>query len=191
MERFYDLRTRLTPDPGLPGLLRRWGWDGAGVPADSKPLPPGLFPVSVVRFRPEGRGAAVVFAAPQSREEVRKASRQPGVDVLSPPGLLDPVSARFAAESGVAVELCVGELVRLRGGSRVRALQRLRHNARYARRAGAACLLTSGAEGPGEVRSPGDLAALGVVAGLSREEALTGVGRVARGILERRSLLGR
>lgn len=189
MKGFYDLRTRLPSDPGLPGFLREWGWSGAGVPADG-PAAPGLFPITVLAESPRGRGlAGVVVVATGAKEELRKAARHPAVDALSVPGFLDTVTVRFAAESDVAVELCVGDLLRLRGGNRVRALQRLRHNALLAKLAEAPCLLTSGAENRAEVRAPGDLASLGVVAGLSREAALAGLGQVPRHILERRGLL--
>lgn len=189
MNAFYDLRTRLPTGPDLPAFLEEWGWAGAGIPADG-PTPPGLFPVSLLSEAPRGRGLkGVVFVATGAQEELRKAARHPAVDALSVPGFLDTVSVRFAAESGVAVELCVGDLLRLRGGNRVRALQRLRHNALLARKAGTSCILTSGAQGREEIRAPRDVAALGVVAGLTRQQALEGVGTVPRRILERRGLL--
>ncbi|MEM3085997.1 MAG: RNase P subunit p30 family protein [Halobacteria archaeon] len=189
MKEFYDLRTRLPPDPDLPGFLREWGWSGAGVVAAGPPVP-GLFPVTLLPESPRNRGLkGAVFVATGSKEELRKAARHPAVDALSTPGFLDTVTARFAAESGVAVELCVGDLLRLRGGNRVRALQRLRHNALLAKKAKAPVLLTSGAESRAEVRAPEDLASFGVVAGLTREDALAGFGRVPRRILGRRGLV--
>ncbi len=189
MVEFYDLRTRLPADAGLSAFLREWGWAGAGVPADG-PMHPGLFPVTVLSGAPRDRGLkGVVFVATGTQEELRRAARHPAVDGLSVPGFLDPVTVRFAAESGVAVELCVGDLLRLRGGNRVRALQRLRRNALLARKAGAPCLLTSGAGSRAEVRAPRDLASLGVVAGLGRREALEGVREVPRRVLQRRGFL--
>lgn len=189
MKEFYDLRTRLPADPGLPEFLREWGWAGAGISTDGSPAP-GLFPVTVLPGSPRGRGMrGVVFVATGTKEELRKAARHPAVDALSVPGFIDPVSARFAAESGVAIELCVWDLLRFRGGNRVRVLQRLRHNALLAKKAKALLLLTSGAESRAEVRDPRDLASLGVVAGLAREEALAGFGGVPRRILERRGLV--
>ncbi len=219
MSEFYDLRTRLPADPGLPAFLKEWGWAGAGVPVaggERAPPPPSrpqarspspvatvserqhssenttpatLFPVTLLPGAPRERGLkGVVFVATGTQEELRRAARHPAVDALSVASPLDPVTVRFAAESGVAVELCVGDLLRLRGGNRVRALQRLRRNALLARKAGAHCLLTSGAESRTEVRAPRDLASLGVVAGLGRREALEGVREVPGRILQRRGL---
>lgn len=189
MKEFYDLRTRLPADPDLPAFLKEWGWAGAGCDSGGA-LPAGLFPVTLLPGPPRDRNLeGVVVVATGAKEELRKAARHPAVDALSVPGFLDTVTAKFAAECGVAVELCVGDLLRLRGGNRIRALQRLRHNALLARKAGTPCLLTSGAESRAEVRAPQDLASLGVVAGLGRQEALAGLGRVPRAILQRRGLL--
>jgi ribonuclease P/MRP protein subunit RPP1 len=131
----------------------------------------------------------------------RFAVEQPAVDVLAHPtrvrdahptreGEFDHVLAREAAENGVRVELSLRPLVTDRGGTRVRAIERLRRLADILDQYDAPFVVSVDPHSHLALRSPRDLAALAETAGLDGEtvrEGLAEWGRLAERNRERAS----
>lgn len=123
----------------------------------------------------------------------RFAVEQPAVDVLAHPtreGEFDHVLARKAAENGVRVELSLRALVTERGGSRVRAIERLRRLADVLEQYDTPFVVSVDPRSHLDLRSPRDLAALAETAGLDAatvREGLAEWGRLAERNRERTS----
>ncbi|MEF8886386.1 MAG: RNase P subunit p30 family protein [Haloarculaceae archaeon] len=108
----------------------------------------------------------------------RFAVEQPAVDVLAHPtreGEFDHVLAREAADNGVRVELSLRPLVTERGGSRVRAIERLRRLADILEQYDAPFVVSADPRSHLDLRSPRDLAALGETVGLGAETVREGL----------------
>lgn len=123
----------------------------------------------------------------------RFAVEQPAVDVLAHPTReeeFDHVLAREAAANGVRVELSLRPLVTERGGSRVRAIERLRRLADIVDQYDTPFVVSVDPHSHLDLRSPRDLAALGETAGLDAEtvrEGLVEWGRLTERNRERAS----
>jgi ribonuclease P/MRP protein subunit RPP1 len=121
----------------------------------------------------------------------RFAVGQPAVDVLAHPmreGEFDHVLAREAAENGVRVELSLRPLVTDSGGSRVRAIERLRRLADLIEQYDTPFVASVDPRSHLDLRAPRDLAALGETAGLDAatiSEGLAEWGRLAERNRER------
>ncbi|MFT4881383.1 MAG: ribonuclease P/MRP protein subunit RPP1 [Salinirussus sp.] len=123
----------------------------------------------------------------------RFAVEQPAVDVLAHPthgGEFDHVLAREAADNGVRVELSLRPLVTESGGTRVRAVERLRRLAAILDQYDTPFVVSVDPQSHLDLRAPRDLTALGETAGLDPETVRDGLaewGRLAERNRERAS----
>mgnify|MGYP002762136809 CR=1 FL=1 len=123
----------------------------------------------------------------------RFAVEQPAVDVLAHPtreGEFDHVLARAAADNGVRVELSLRPLVTESGGTRVRALERLRRLAAILDQYDTPFVVSVDPHSHLDLRAPRDLAALAETVGLDGETVRDGLaewGRLAERNRERGS----
>lgn len=116
----------------------------------------------------------------------RQAVEDPKVDVLATPmradGDLNHVLAAAAARNGVRLEADLGPVLRAAGGTRVRALSRLRKLRELAADAGARLVVSARPRSQYEHRAPRELRAVGEVVGFDPETVTDGLrewGRLA------------
>ncbi|HNX39904.1 MAG TPA: RNase P subunit p30 family protein [Methanothrix sp.] len=130
-----------------------------------------------------------------SDETVRAAAEDPNVDMLHHPcesrRPLNIATARAARDNCLAVGFDLSPMIHLRGSSRARWMQSLRHNLDLAGKFRLTIMITMGASSHLDLRSPRDILALAEAAGFdpaAAEEALTQPGRIVN--LNRRKWLG-
>ncbi len=111
------------------------------------------------------------------------------VDILAHPASqgkpLNHVLSKAAADNGVAIDFNIDALIRHRGASRVRILTALRQNARLARKFDVPMVITSNARSHYDLRGPREMMALGMLMGMTQEEALHAISTVSGSIINR------
>ncbi len=119
----------------------------------------------------------------------REAVEDGRVDILAHPASqgkpLNHVLSKAASDNGVAIDFNIDALIRHRGGSRVRILSALRQNARLARKFDVPMVITSNARSHYDLRGPREMMALGMLMGMSWEEALHALSTVPGSIINR------
>lgn len=130
-----------------------------------------------------------------SDETVRAAAEDPNVDMLLHPcesrRPLNIATARAARDNCLAIGFDLSPMIHLRGSSRARWMQSLRHNLDLAGKFRLTLMITMGASSHLDLRTPRDILALAEAAGFdpaAAEEALTQPGRIVN--LNRRKWLG-
>lgn len=109
------------------------------------------------------------------------------LDVLSSPGRINHVLAKFASENGVALEFDLGALIRTRGWERSELLSVYRNNLRLVRKYRVPVLLTATPRCCYDFRAPREMVALAMLFGMTKEEAVHALSMTPRRILERHS----
>jgi ribonuclease P/MRP protein subunit RPP1 len=130
---------------------------------------------AALRHAAKGRDLVLVDAGDQGFN--RAVISLWGVDVLrqvhrAPNGAFTHVTARMAAEHGVALEFDLQPLVQLRGWPRQRVLQSHARLLRLQRKYGFPCTLATNARSILDQRSPREMAALSRLFGMGEEETL-------------------
>ncbi|MDW7732007.1 MAG: RNase P subunit p30 family protein [Methanolobus sp.] len=110
----------------------------------------------------------------------RAALENPKVDLLTHMNIgqesgFNHVLAKAASENKVAICFDLGDLIRLRGGSRVHALSNFRKNLQLVRKYDVPFILTGSPRSCYDMRAPRELIALASLFGMSREEAMAGL----------------
>lgn len=123
-------------------------------------------------------------------EDINRGAVENGrVDILAHPASrgkpLNHVLSKAAADNGVAIDFNIDALIEHRGSSRVRILSALRQNARLARKFDAPTVITSNARSHYDLRGPREMMALGMLMGMTREEALHALSTVPGSIINR------
>lgn len=124
-------------------------------------------------------GADMILVAGGDEEINRAASECWEVDVLCHPERvsgkdpldqkssgIDDVMARFMAERGIAIEICLSELLSCYGVVRAQVMGRMRQNIKLARKYKTPIIITSGARDIYGMRAPQDLYSLGITLGM-------------------------
>jgi ribonuclease P/MRP protein subunit RPP1 len=131
--------------------------------------------IAALRGAAKGRDLVLVDAGDQAFNRAVISLR--GVDVLrqvhrAPQGAFTHVTARMAADHGVAPEFDLQPLVHLRGWPRQRVLQSHIRLLRLQRKYGFPCTVATNARSILDLRSPRELAALSRLFGMGEEETL-------------------
>jgi ribonuclease P/MRP protein subunit RPP1 len=131
--------------------------------------------ITALRTAAKGSDLALVDAGDQAFNRVVISLR--GVDVLrqvhrAPNGAFTHVTARMAADRGVALEFDLQPLVQLRGWPRQRVLQSHARLLRLQRKYGFPCTIATNARSILDLRSPREMAALTRLCGMGEEETL-------------------
>jgi ribonuclease P/MRP protein subunit RPP1 len=93
--------------------------------------------------------------------------RVPGKDPLDQKNSgIDDVMARFMAERGIAIEICLLELLSCYGVVRAQVMGRMRQNIMLAKKYKTPIIITSGAKDRYGMRAPHDLVSLGITLGM-------------------------
>jgi ribonuclease P/MRP protein subunit RPP1 len=79
---------------------------------------------------------------------------------------IDDVMARFMAERGIAIEICLSELLSCYGVVRAQVIGRMRQNIMLAKKYKTPIIITSGAKDRFGMRAPKDLYSLGIALGM-------------------------
>ena len=79
---------------------------------------------------------------------------------------IDDVMARFMAERGIAIEICLSELLSCYGVVRAQLMGRMRQNIMLAKKYKTPIIITSGARDRFGMRAPQDLCSLGITLGM-------------------------
>ena len=121
----------------------------------------------------------------------RVACETPEVDILTHPELgrndsgIDHVSARFASENDVAIELNFKELLITSGKKRSKILRYMARNVELCRKYGTKIIINSGAVSKWDLRHPLSLISLGVIAGLDLKVAKECISQVPASIIKK------
>ena len=131
----------------------------------------------IAALRDKGKGSDLLLVDAGDQAFNRAVISLRGVDVLrqvhrAPRGAFTHVTARMAAEHGVALEFDLQPLVQLRGWPRQRVLQSHVRLLRLQRKYGFPCTVATNARSILDLRSPRELAALARLFGMGEEETL-------------------
>lgn len=189
---FYDMRVNSAHTGETAGMLHSLGWQGGCIMRSSEtkvgPVPEMLLaemispktPDSVQKMARNALEKADIVMVAGGDEEINRAAsecwevdvlchpeRVPGKDPLDQKNSgLDDVMARFMAERGIAVEICLSELLSCYGVVRAQVMGRMRQNVRLARKYKTPIIITSGAMDRFGMRAPQDLYSLGIALGM-------------------------
>jgi len=135
------------------------------------------------------RAKVRVLSVHGGNEKINRAAVEShAVDILSHPDeRLNHVLMRFASENRVAIEFNLDSIIRMRGRARVIALTNFRHNLKIARKYGAPMILASNAQSIYDLRAPREMIALGMIFGMTEDEAIAAISTVPEEILMRGS----
>jgi ribonuclease P/MRP protein subunit RPP1 len=136
------------------------------------------------------RGNASIILASGGHEKINRAALEnQKIDVLTHPASggkpLNHVLTKAAADNGVAIDFNIGALTMYTGGFRTRILAAMRLNVRLARKYDASMILTSGARSHYDLRGPREMMALGMIMGMTQDEALHALSIVPQAIIGR------
>jgi len=131
-----------------------------------------------------------IISVSGGHEDINRGAVENGhVDILAHPASqgkpLNHVLSKAAADNGVAIDFNIDALIRHRGGSRVRILSALRQNARLAHKFDIPMVITSNARSHYDLRGPREMMALGMLMGMTMEEALYAISTVPGSIINR------
>jgi len=198
---FYDLNVHVQPETGLSaeelaGIASKYGYAAvAAVTHAKRPEAklPGLvcgielvagnvseLKNKILNLRKE---TDLLLVHGGDLEINRAASSDSRVDILAHPGSIDHITARFASENGVALEFNMDAVIFARGERRAKTLHAMRGNLELVRKYDTPFVITSNATSIYGLRAPGEMLALGMLVGMSKEEAERGVSTVPEGIL--------
>jgi len=131
-----------------------------------------------------------IISVSGGHEDINRGAVENGhVDILAHPASqgkpLNHVLSKAAADNGVAIDFNIDTLIRHRGGNRVRILTALRQNVRLARKFDASMVITSNARSHYDLRGPREMMALGMLMGMTQEEALHALSTIPGSIINR------
>ena len=184
---YYDLHNEVQGKE-LPETLNSFGWDGAcvfGQGEKSRDTLKGalIAPMKSGEIQDMARRALeyadIIMVAGGDEEINRAASECWEVDVICHPERvsgkdpldqknsgIDDVMARFMAERGIAIEICLSELLSCYGVVRAQVMGRMRQNIKLGRKYKTPIIITSGAKDIFGMRAPQDLVSLGITLGM-------------------------
>jgi ribonuclease P/MRP protein subunit RPP1 len=119
----------------------------------------------------------------------RSAVENQKVDILAHPALhgkpLNHILTKAAADNGVAIDFNIDALIMQIKGLRVNVLSALRLNVRLARKYDAPMILTSNAKSHYDLRGPREMMSLGLLMGMTHEEAFHALSSVPQMVIKR------
>jgi ribonuclease P/MRP protein subunit RPP1 len=123
-------------------------------------------------------------------EEVNRAALEDGrVDILTHSTSrgfpLNHILAKAASNNGVALDFNPDAIIMQRGSSRIRTLSALRKNVQLARKYDVPMIITSNARSHYDLRGPREMMALGMIIGMTQNEALQALSLVPQAIIKR------
>ena len=136
------------------------------------------------------RDKADIILAGGGHDNINRAAVENGrVDILAHPTCfgkpLNHVLAKAASNNGVAIDFNIDALTMQKGGSRIKALTALRRNVRLARKYDAPMIITSSARSHYDLRGPREMIALGMLMGMTTDEAFAALSQVPHAIIRR------
>jgi ribonuclease P/MRP protein subunit RPP1 len=136
------------------------------------------------------RDKADIIIIGGGREDVNRSALENGqVDILAHPASqskpLNHILTKAAANNGVAIDFNIDALTMQKGASRVKTLTAMRLNVRLARKYNAPMIITSGAKSHFDLRGPREMMALGMLMGMTLDEALYALSEVPQAIIRR------
>jgi ribonuclease P/MRP protein subunit RPP1 len=210
----YDLNVHCVPESGntveeIIAVARRLGYSGVAItnPDNIKQVTfsgnaDGFDILSGVEIRAENasklhgivgkyRNKVDIIAVSGGSESINRAAvENPGVDLLVNLNIahengFNHVLAKEASKNRVAISFDLGDLIHLRGGSRVQAVTNCRKNLQLIRKYDVPYLLTSNARSCFDMRAPRELSALAALFGMSEKEAMAGLTTIPHSIIAR------
>ncbi len=133
------------------------------------------------------KGSDILTVIGGDESQNRAAVETEGLDILMQPAQFNNVLAKAAFDNSIAIGFNLGSLIHLRGEARVRELMLMKANLKHARKYKLSMILTSSARSIYDLRSPREMAALGGLFGMTREEAVEAMSAAPLGILRRKS----
>ncbi|RZN13699.1 MAG: hypothetical protein EF812_07125 [Methanosarcinales archaeon] len=110
------------------------------------------------------------------------------IDILSSPKNINHVLAKLASNNNVAIEFDLGAIIHTEGSERCRVLSVYRNNLKLVRKYNVLFGITTTPVSCYDFRAPREMAALAMLFGMKREEAVYAMSVVPRQIIEQRSL---
>lgn len=142
--------------------------------------------IMINRLRPK---ADILIISGGNEDVNRAAIEDMRVDILAHPAArgkaLNHIVTKAAADNGVAIDFNIDALTMQRGGSRVKVLTAMRQNVRLARKYDASMILTSNAWSHYDLRGPREMMALGILLGMTEEEAVSALTHVPLALARR------
>ena len=123
-------------------------------------------------------------------EEINRAALEDGkVDILTHSTSrgfpLNHILAKAAADNGVALDFDPDTIIMQRGGNRIKILTAQRKNVQLARKYDVSMIITSNAKSHYDLRGPREMMALGMIIGMTQNEALQAHSSVPQAVIKR------
>ena len=123
-------------------------------------------------------------------EEINRTALEDGkVDILSHSTSrgfpLNHILAKAAADNGVALDFDPDTIIMQKGGNRIKILTAQRKNVQLARKYDFSMIITSNAKSHYDLRKPREMVALGMIIGMTQNEALQALSLVPQAIIKR------
>ncbi|MDP2218460.1 MAG: RNase P subunit p30 family protein [Methanolobus sp.] len=211
---FYDMNVHCVHESGntleeIVAVARRLGYNGIAItnPDTVKQVVPsaildGFEVISGVEIRTDNasklhgivskyRDRVDILVVSGGSESINRAAvENPGVDLLVNLNIaqdngFNQVLAKAAGENRVAICFDIGDLIHLRGGSRVQALINYRKNLQLIRKYDVPFILSSNARSCFDMRAPREMAALAALFGMSAKESMAGLTTIPHSIIAR------
>ncbi|TGC10544.1 ribonuclease P protein component 3 [Methanolobus halotolerans] len=211
---FYDLNVYSVPDDSdkvceLAAIAKHLGYSGIAIndpdPSIDRSYPAGLAGIGIfsgVQIKIQNssklhgivekfRNRVDIITVHGGNESINRAAvENPKVDILTQMNVgtesgFNHVLAKEASDNKVAISFDLGDLIRLRGGSRVHVLSNFRKDLQLVRKYDVPFLLTSSPRSWYDMRAPRELIALASLFGMSREEAISGLTVIPQMLISR------
>ncbi|NIA02944.1 MAG: ribonuclease P protein component 3 [Nitrospirae bacterium] len=123
-------------------------------------------------------------------EEINRAALEEGkIDILthstSRGSPLNHILAKAASDNGVALDFNPNAIIMQKGGTRIKILSALRKNVQLARKYDVPMIMTSNAKSHYDLRRPREMMALGMIMGMTQNEALQALSSIPQAVIKR------
>jgi ribonuclease P/MRP protein subunit RPP1 len=128
----------------------------------------------------------ILIARGWDEEAARAALETERLDILLQPEKFNNVLGKLASDNSIALGFNIGSIIHTGGDDRVRELQIMRTNLKYARKYELQIVLTCEPFSPYDFRSPREVSALGGLFGMSPREAVDAMSAVPLDIIRKK-----
>jgi len=130
----------------------------------------------------------LIFTRGGSVKKNRKIIENKNVQILSNPYPVNETVARLASKNNIAFEICVRNIIKVKGFQRSTILKNLKNTVSFAKKFKTKIVITSGARDEFEIKKPRTLIAFGKILGMEYWESKASIYDIPKKILEMYSI---